>query len=592
VAGVVIAALVAVVACSGAEERIETPAPTLGSSTKAEQTMRGILRRWALGRDVDRQRLDRQIERFMKAFPDDDLVRLALVLRAWNALERGDVAAARALARGTGQPAALSPLLGPAGTTRDLATLVLGAADRRAGDHAQALVRLEPLLHKMVDDWATALLDQELVQAAVGARSWVAAVRFMEAWLREAAPGSERQVAESIQAQLGVVPSDDLLEALRERAAETPGDERTPTVARLVAQELAARAVQAGDAALARVLVERYQSLLGAQGDAVARLAVDTKSGRVEAGTVGLLVSLRTPALRRRSAEVMAGMAFGLGIPGSKARLVSRDGGEDALSVRRALGELAAEGAAVVVAGVDPAHSAGAAEYARSTALPVLLLTPQPAAADEPSPFVLLVGEDAERTSALLARELAARGATHVAAFGEPTGDDGIGASYGCDPPPPAPELKDAAVDAFVVRDGASCGPELAQLAEQLGARLGVGLGAASIGAPGRALRLHAGVFPVDSGRPDARLGAWIEAGRGPPSWWHALGRDASVLAWQGVQHVVEASGGDERAVRSRRIEATSALAAADVELWTTGARGFGGAQRIERDIEVRGGER
>jgi hypothetical protein len=122
-------------------------------------------------------------------------------------------------------------------------------------------------------------------------------------------------------------------------------------------------------------------------------------------------------------------------------------------------------------------------------------------------------------------------------------------------------------------------------VAADVPARLGVALGAASLGPPsGRTLVLAAGVFPVDVARPDPRLRAWLEAGRGAPSWWHALGRDASVLAWQGVQHVV--------AVRSRRIEATSALAAADVVLWTTAARGFAGSQRLERAIEVRGGER
>jgi hypothetical protein len=587
-----VALLVALAACGGPEERVETPAPTLGSSAEAEHQMRGIMRRWALGQDLDRQRLDRQLARFVQRFPNDDLVRLALTLRAWNALERGEIDRARALANGAGQPASLSPLLGPAGTTRDLATLVIGAADRRAGNSKSAVTRLAPLLHKMVDDYATALLDEELVQAAVGAKSWVPAVRYMEAWLREAVPGSERQVAERIQSMLGVVPSPELLEALRERAAETPGDESAPTVARLVAQELATRAVQSSDIELARVLVARYQALLGVQGDAVARLAVDTRSGRVEAGTVGLLVSLRSPALRRRSAEVMAGMAFGLGIPGSTARLVSRDGGDTVESVRRALGELAAEGAAVVVAGVDPGHSGPAAEYARKAALPVLLLTPQPDADDEPSPFVLLVGEDARRTSGLLAAELG-KGAEHVAAFGEPTGDDRITPSFGCDPAPELAELKAAAIDGIVIRDGASCGPEVLALADDLRARVAVGLGAASLGAvPAGALRLGAGVFPVDVAHADPRLRSWLEAGRGAPGWWHALGRDSAVLAWQGVQHVLEAAGGDERAVRSRRIEATSALAAAEVELWTTAARGFGGSQRIERAVEVRGGGR
>ncbi len=566
------------------------PEATLGVSVASERAWRPLMRRWVLGTPEEREALEAQLATFAERHAGDPLVRLALVLRAFNALERGELERAEALVRGKGQGDLRSPLFGHPGATRDLATLVIGTVERRRGQHRAALRRLRPLLHKMLDGFATDLLDEELVHAAIGARSWLEAVTYMEVWQREAEPGHEREVSDRVKVLLTRVPRTALLRALDARAADGRVDSDRDT-AQLIAQQLAVLVVSSRDAALARSLLDRYGELLGDYGEAVARLAVDTTRGRVRSRTVGLLVSLRNDGLRRRSADVVSGVSFGLGLPGSASRLVTRDGAQG--DVRRAMTELASEGAAVIVAGVDPSHNGEIAAFSRDESLPVLLLTPDATGVAQSAPFVFLVGNEVAETVGLMARRLRDDGAAKVLSLGEPLSTArpaGVDAEASCSDPPPASELRGQGIDALVVVDGAHCGDPFLELVKASRARVALGLGVTSLrGELARAPRLAAGVFPVDVARPDARLAAWLEAGRSPPSWWSAIGRDAAVLAASAVENLAE-SGTDAGEVKARRVEAASALAAARASLWTTEAQGFGDGQRLERSIRVVGG--
>ncbi len=554
----------------------------------SEPEFRPLMRRWVLGSAAQRQALDDDLEAFAKRFPEGHLVRMAQALRAWNALDRSDLDQARSLAQ--------VGLLGPPGVPNDLAMLVVGAADRRAGKHLEALRRLSLLLHKMLDSYATALLNEELVEAAIGARRWRDAVRFMEVWQREAEPGAARAVTARIEALLTAVPAKELYAALHDRGE--PGESESGVeMARLVAQQLAVKVVAVRDAPLARLLLAGHGVLLGRYGEAVARLAADTTRGQVKARTVGLLLALGTAALRRRSADVVAGMTFGLGLPGSQARLVTRPGGASAAEVRLALGELAAEGAAVIVAGIDAERSGEAVRYARANSLPVMLLTPDASGTHRAEPVVFLVGEEPVATVGVLSGALREAGAKVVAGLGTPLragqaedGRLGIGLQHPCSPLPAAAELRAELVSALLVYDGAYCNRDIWALAESLRVPVGIGLGASSVGKPAATAQLlSAGVFPVDPDRPDRRLSAWLGSQRGVPSWWTALGRDAAVLAWSAVQDLEEAATEDLE-VKARRVEATSALAAARASLWTSETLGFGSDRRIHRTVEVLSG--
>ncbi|MBW2454064.1 MAG: hypothetical protein JRI68_06125 [Deltaproteobacteria bacterium] len=586
--GLVTAALLAG-GCSSSGARGEAPVAALGT-LDSEPEFRPLMRRWVLGSADQRQALDDDLAGFARRHPKGQLARMALVLRAWNALERDELDEAPSLAQ--------EGLLGPPGVSHDLATLVVGAAERRQGKHLEALRRLRPLLHKLLDAYATALLNEELVEAAIGARRWDDAVRFMGVWQREAEPGSRRAVAARIEALLGDVPAKELYAALHQKAAKQEV-ESGMEMARLVAQQLAVKVVAARDATFARLLLEEHGALLGRYGEAVARLAADTTRGRVKARTVGVLLALETAALRRRSADVVAGMTFGLGLPGSQARLVTRPGGKTDAEARLALAELAAEGAAVIVAGIGPARSGAVVRYARDNSLPVVLLTPDAAGTHQAEPVVFLAGVDPADTVGVLSASLRKGGAKVVAGLGsalrEGQGEDGrlgIGLEHPCSPLPNAAELRAEQVGALVVYDGAFCNREVWELAEALRVPVGIGLGAPALGkVPGSVRRLAVGVFPVDPERLDPRLSGWIGSRRGVPSWWAALGRDAAVLAWSAVQDLEEAATEDLE-VRARRVEATSALATARAPLWTSASRGFGSDRRIPRSVELLRGAR
>jgi len=582
--------LVVASGCSSSATIGEAPVAALGT-LESEPEFRPLMRKWVLGSPDQRQALDAELAAFTRRHPQGQLARVAQVLRAWNALDREALDESRRLAQ--------AGLLGPPGVPNDLATLVVGAADRRQGKHVEALARLRPLLHKLLDGYATELLNEELVEAAIGARRWDEAVRFMEVWQREAEPGSSRAVAARIEQLLAEVPSKELYAALHQRAVDGQL-ESGMEMARLVAQQLAVKVVAARDTTLARLLLKEHGALLGRYGEAVARLAADTTRGRVRARTVGLLLALETTAQRRRSADVVAGMTFGLGLPGSRARLVSRPGGGTDESVRIAMAELAAEGAAVIVAGLDPARSGEVVRYARQHSLPVVLLTPDAAGSHRGETVVFLAGVDPSQTVGALSEALRDAGAKVVAGLGGPLregqaegGGLGVGLERPCNPLPAAAALRAEQVSALVVYDGSYCTREVWRLAEALRVPVGVGLGAPSLGkVPAGTRRLAVGVFPVDPDRPDPRLSEWLGSRRGVPSWWAALGRDAAVLAWSAVQDLEEATSEDLE-VRARRVEATSALATAQAPLWTSGARGFGPDRTIPRKVElVRGARR
>jgi hypothetical protein len=594
--------------CSASGLSGEAPVPAVGSSPDAGTEFEALLRTWSRGTPQQRRALDADLRTFQQRYPDDDLGRLARGLRALIALERNELA--RALALGT------EAALGPPGTTQDLGNLVLGAVDRRRGQHRRALDRLIPLLHKLLDPSATALLDEELVRAALGAKDWQRAIAMMAVWLRETEGASRTAARAHIEELLGALAAPELLGALPRFAgpeASSPDED----MARLVAARLAELARAERDAKLARLLVDRFGGLLGRSGEDVARLAGSTTRARVTGKTIGLLLSLDRPELRRRTAEVAAGMAYGLGIPGSGARLVSRDARSSAEEIGAALTELSTDGAAVVVAGIDPTSAALAAEHARASSLPVILLSAPADAAAADCPFVFVLGEDPERTAQVLVAELRAADVKTIVGLGGPGSvpalpAGGAGGAAGAvrlsvpaEPAPPSTvrelgcggdldiaALRSAAADGLLVRDGAACGPEITAAARSLRARLAIGLGVPGLSGPlsGSAVVLSAGMFPVDPQQPPAELRAWLQAGRGVPSWWAALGRDAAVLGWSAVRDMGEAATEDPAEVVSRRAEAVRRLQAAREALWTTEAKGFAADRRMSRDIAVRSG--
>ncbi|WP_437957393.1 hypothetical protein WME76_39745 [Sorangium sp. So ce119] len=569
---------------------------TLSRSPAAQAELHRILTRFANGARAERIALEPELVAFRERYPGDDLIRVADAHLAWIALEQGDVRRAEALsaeieARGRGAT----------GTTEDIARVLRGAALRRAGKPKPAFGVLRPLVSKVIDAYVRSLLNEEVTSAAMEAGAWTQALELMGVWLREAGDDERAAVRAQIGALLRKVPIEHLVSALR--AGQAAGEVVDPEVdlRSLVAERLAIVARERRDVALAKELLDRAGPLLGRQGDAVFEIAAGAGTARVEPPTVGLLLSTRTPESRRRSVEVAAGVAHGLGLlrPGSDARLVSRDvGGEG--GVEEALSSLTAEGAAVLIAGSNREQATAAAKFARTNEIPVLLVhPPEPAALD--GAFVFVVGAEPARSIEVLAAALAERGATPVALVGG-AAEGGVALALPCDGTFDPRALRPLGIRGLILAGDAPCAEQAIRAAPR-SVTIALGFEAALSPPPG-SLVATAGPFPFAAapagaprppaaGAPEApgaatALGAWLATHPAPPSFWAALGRDAGVLAWAGVQKLPKTGTEDPAEVKARRLAAASSLSGARADLWTTSATGFGGKRVLPREVGYR----
>ncbi|WP_437967033.1 hypothetical protein WMF04_47065 [Sorangium sp. So ce260] len=622
-------ALGAALAGCGAQDGADAVSPALGGSPAAQAELHRILSRFEGGARAERIALEPDLLAFRGRYPGDDLARIATAHLAWIALERGDLRRAEALS-------AEVEAAGP-GATGDLARVLRGAALRRAGKPKPAFGVLRPLVSKVIDAYVRSLLNEEVTAAAMEAGAWTQAVELMGVWLREADDDDRAAVRTRIGALLRKVPIAHLVGAMR--AGQAAGEVVDPQVdlRSLVAERLAIVARERRDVALAKELLDRAGPLLGSQGDAISELAAGAGTARVEPPTVGLLLSTRSAESRRRGVEIAAGVAHGLGLlrPGSDARLVSRDDGGQG-SIDEALSSLTAEGAAVLIAGSDREQATAVARFARTNAIPVLLVhPPEPAALD--GAFVFVVGEEPARSIEVLAAALAARGAKPVALVGGEAGDRkdaggsppsappgaaaggaspgapapalaerGIALALPCDGPLDPRALRPPAIRGIILAGDAPCAEQALRAAPRA---VTVALGfEAAVPPPPGSLVATAGLFPLvappagaqsrpgagdpraPSGAPGAgaALAVWLATHPSPPSYWAALGRDAGVLAWAGVQRLPKTGTEDPAEVKARRLAAASALSGATAELWTTAAAGFGGKRVLPRVVGYR----
>lgn len=586
---------------SGAQDP-NAPQPALGSSTEAQTEMRSLLNRWTRGSRPERAALEPDFAAFRRHFPDDDLGRTAGALQAWAALERSDMRTGapdpEALDRATS--VARQVAAQAAGTTRDLAQTIEGAVLRRRGKPEEALAKLVPLVSKLIDDDARALLNEEIVASALAAKRWETAIQLMGVWLREAQTEGRGGVWTRIRRLLKQAPPEELSRILEQRllAANRSTGEQPPDVVelhKLLAQQLAEIARERKDVELAQRLLATSGSLLGSQGEPVAQLAASSGRARVEAPTVGLLLSLRTDVIRRRGAEVAAGLMHGLGLPGSAARVVSRNDGGDPARIGEALSGLSSEGAAVLVAGVDEVEADAAATFAEAREIPVVLLRP-PSKAVKPSGFVFVLGPRPADMQQALAAGLAERGATKIALITDTPGPTpGTGAAAApsivairpCSEVPDTAGLRALGVSGVITDGEAGCvHAVLAASAGIARLRRGFGLDAMTMALPDGSLVPSAGRYPIGAqAQGEPWLASWYAQRHAPPSFWAGLGRDAGVLAWAGVQALPTEGTEDPKEVLARRSTARQALAAATADLWTTEARGFDGGRVLPRRI-------
>lgn len=374
-------AIASVALCLGACARRgvaeERPFATLSSAKPAKDEFRPLQRDWLAGDLAERVALSPRLLAFRERHPQDELARLATVYLAWNAIEHSELSRARELVS--------TVLDGPPGTTRELAVVAEAAILRREGDAAGALARLSPLVGKVIEPHARALFSAELVRAAIDASRFYEAVGYMDVWLQHA-DGEDRSAArQEVERSMELIP----LEVVRAIAKAPAESGYSHELRRLLTSRLAELA---GD------------SELGFRDPA-----------HVDGRTVGLLLSLDSPSSRARGAEVLTGALDVLGPSRNgdgSVKLITADDAGDPAKTEAALAELASRGAAMIIAGVDPAQSVAAMRYAATTSMPILLLViPKESTARPASVFVVGGAEDelgAELSERFSARDVSA----------------------------------------------------------------------------------------------------------------------------------------------------------------------------------------
>jgi hypothetical protein len=255
------------------------------------------------------------------------------------------------------------------------------------------------------------------------------------------------------------------------------------------------------------------------------------------------------------------------------------------------------DGAAIIIAGIDREEATIAATFAVRESVPVVLLHP-PAASTAASPFVFVVGEDPERLRKALVAALAAHVPTaskrrptapqvapgQIVWVGDKgTVDMGLEESFECQRLPPSWRGIGG-----VVAYG-SCVSDVLLAVSGASIQTAVGLDLDGVSLPKGTLAATAGSYPIDPRSiTNPLLVKWMKQHAEPPSIWAGLGRDAAVLAWSAVQVLPAQGTKDPLEVKARHRRAADTLAAAEADLWTTDARGFGGERRLPRQVGVR----
>ena len=569
------------------------PIVPLSSSVRGQVELRAISASFALANRDGRRELEPRLIAFEQRFANDPLVPIADVMLAWIALDRGDIARARE------RSARAHAVTHGRGTTADHAKMIEGAALRRSGKPEAALEKLLPLRGKLIDVHARMFLNEELSTSALGAKHYGQAIDLMLEWLNESGVENRSEVRAKLADVVASIPMSELLPILEKRRSKNadPANEELAVQTTLVTR-LAESALSTRDQPLAARLLDKSSTLLGSRAEAIAALARGGGGeARVEAPTLGFVLPVRTPETRKRGADVARGIAFGLGLPGSDARLASRDDLGRVEGIEDALEGLVSDGAAIIIAGIDREEATIAANFAARESVPIVLLHP-PAPSVPTSPFVFVMGADPEQLRKALVSALkehmqtsskprpttAQRKPGQVVWVGDKGSVDmGLEESFECQRLPPSWRGIGG-----VVAYG-SCVSDVLLAVSGTSIQTAVGLDVDGVSLPKGTLAATAGNYPIDPRSiTNPQLVTWMRQHAEPPSIWAGLGRDAAVLAWSAVQVLPAQGTKDPQEVKARHGKAADTLAAAQADLWTTEARGFNGQRQLPRQVGVR----
>ncbi|HEY1532985.1 MAG TPA: hypothetical protein VGF76_03175, partial [Polyangiaceae bacterium] len=568
---------------------IDRPEATLSARQDAQAAFRALRAAWFSGSMNERRKLEPDLRTFLARFPNDEPSDMVRVLIAFDSVSRGDLTDARVL---------IAQVREHVGAVNDFAQVAEAYALLRESKADAAWDVLEPLAGKIVDSDERLVFSELRLRAAAAARRYGRALRAAEELLSEAPLEAQSSLEDMVRELFRTAPKADLVESLatfdRVEADDGTTSKAREWLRKMLRERLVTIAVREKDAVLARRLLDSAPAALRASesGSELVGIAGGGKSVPLILGrSLGVALSLGNPETRRRSVSLAAGLARGLGLPEAAEKpggvhLISHDDGGTGGTVE-ALRELAAEGAAILVAGVDVESAEAAARFADENEIAVILMqVPAPG----PGPFrhAFVLGESAVDEQAAIDAELSRRNLLRIARVGR-TGD-------ACDAPLvnagqprfSVDEWRRDRVSAVLVFGSAACAGDVARELRGVAfsPALALGLEASefvySSDAPRLRFALGAGSFPSA-----ARVAATAGSALPPVDWYEALGHDAALLAQVALEGFPDGRVDDGRVVRELHARAERALGAAQAPLWTSDSHGFSEAHVLSRALTI-----
>jgi hypothetical protein len=588
VAPLALAASLPLAGCKRSLSDVGRPEASLSANAEAQTTFRKLRAAWFSGSTNERRKLEPDLRRFLVRFPGEESSDMVRVLLAFDCVSRGSLQEARVL---------IAQVRVQVGAVHDFSRVAEAYALIRESKPDAAWSVLEPLAGKIVDNDERLLFSELRLRAASSARRFTNAVQAAEELLTEA-PSEGRAALEAlVREQFQPAQKADLVESLASLERTLQGESQsTPArewLRKLLRERLVAIAVREKDAALARRLLDTAPAALRASetGSALVGIASGVQSRPLISGrAIGVVLSLGDPELRRRSASLAAGLARGLRSPGTPGvvRLITQDDGGNRTGVDPALRTLAAEGAAILVAGLDGQSADIAARFAEENAIPVLLVQP-PETLQGPYSSSFVLGESTIREQLAIDAELSRRGLSRVARVGRIGEPCDVAAENAGGPRFSVQKWRRDRVSAVLILGSAACASDVARDLRGVSAfspELVLGLEAAEFvfahDAPRVRFAVGAGSFP-SAVRPDAESNPALPA----LDWYEALGHDAAFLAKGALEGFPDGRVDEERAVRELHARAQRALGSVQAALWTSDERGFSKGQTLARTLTI-----
>lgn len=563
------------------------PSATLSNSFRAQQDLRELETRWENSNDRERNQLEPRIRELLRLHAEDPRAVNLRHYLAWLMLQRGELKASQDMLR---RDSAL-----PSGTAHDFSQVLHAGIALRSGKAAQALSQLRNLHGTLIVPDHRVICDRLLVEAALAQKRMDIATHFMLDLMLNAPAVQQQSVRELVSHWLQSVSGEQLEDAyvaLGRNEAPLSTDKREHARAvtflmTLTRKRLLTAALEQQDAELARRIMEHYVP----DGD-TERLAELAATGdlppRIVGRSLGLILELSTAQRSDRSAQVAAGIAAALGLVTSSSQdeqitLRTRPASGDDASLSMAFEQLAADGAALVIAGVDEDSARAASHLAERTGVPTLLLS-APATGGSRRKRSFVLGESRQRVTQLLEQWVTANAPVPRAtvAADDPL-CDAQASSIG-DYTFPVLQWKKDKVRSLLLLGPEYCTRSVAAELRRAGLSplLVLGLDSAHLLyrlAP--AVTFSAGEFPEKIPTKPAA---------GPPAasnpWYHALGHDAALLAAVATRDLDAVMTNQPSEVAQIHARVSRALQAARVDqLLTSKQTGFDGDLVLPRTL-------